>query len=150
MVPEPLKISLCILSSSDPENTIDENLLVSELSVVIASSTSLDILSDEASLYNPNDSRTIPVDTNGFVSIREKTSEYKKDFCIAVYTVVASSTLYCWLHPEIIVQESMNNHHNRLCMFIAGYKYALCITKKLNIATDRKYPKIWQMLSCWV
>lgn len=82
-MPDPLNMSLCSLSSNDPEKIRDENVLVPALSVVIAISISLVIISDELLLYKPIDSRMIPVEENGLVSISEKTSEYKNDSCIA-------------------------------------------------------------------
>ncbi len=90
-----MNTSPCILSSKDPENSTDENLLAFELSVVMASSTSLDKISDDVLLYKPNDSRITPEEEKGFSSIKEKTSEYKNDFWIAVWTVIASSMLDC-------------------------------------------------------
>lgn len=105
------------MSCSHPEKTIDENVLASALSVVIAISISLDRMSEELLLYTPSDSRTIPVEENGFVSKNEKTSEYKKDFCTAVCTIVASSK-FCCPQPDRRTSESTNNHHTRFCIFI--------------------------------
>src|SRR5690606_817400 len=101
-----------------------------------------DKISDDVLLYNPRDSRITPEDKNGLLSIKEKTSEYKKDCCIAAWTVVASSTLYCCPHPERKTKENIKNHHSRCFMFTKNINTGICIIKKPNIATDRKYTKI--------
>gem|GEM_PF-1864579 len=113
-----MNTSLCALSSKDPENIIDENLLPIELSVVNASSISLDNISDEVLLYSPKDSRIIPVEKKGLSSIREKTSEYKNDFWIAVWTVKASSRLCFCPQPERNTRENMSNNHSRFFILL--------------------------------